>query len=109
MKLEAEEIGYEGQDVAKYVKRQQSLDREEGAAWREAQKVAEIQAKEKKKANEIQIQMTPIAADRARDHDKEPNLKDMELQARSNGHPGKCQQVYHRRSSEEGFYCEEIL
>ena len=39
LKQEAEEIGFEGKDILEYVKEQQKLDREERAAWREAQKM----------------------------------------------------------------------
>ena len=38
---EAQDLGFEGQDVAQYVKQQQKLDREEheeGAVWRDVQK-----------------------------------------------------------------------
>ena len=46
LKQEAEDLGLEGQDIAQYVKQQQALDREEKAAWRDAQN---MQAEEKKK------------------------------------------------------------
>ena len=36
LKQEAEEIGYEGKEVLEYVKQHQALDREERAAWRDA-------------------------------------------------------------------------
>ena len=51
---------FTGKDIAEYVGEQQSLDREERAAWREAQKrqvefrMAELQAKNKKRAEELQ-------------------------------------------------------
>ena len=38
---EAQDLGFEGQDVAQYVKQQQKLDREEheeGAVWRDVEK-----------------------------------------------------------------------
>ena len=50
-----------GEDIAEYVTRQQTLDREERAAWRVTQKrqveirIAELQAEDKKRADEIQI------------------------------------------------------
>ena len=69
------------------MKQQQALNREERAAWREAEKkksadeihMAEIQAEEKKRADEIQIQIQ-IAKIEA---DKELTLKDMELKAQA--------------------------
>ena len=38
LKQEAEEIGLQGKDIAEYA-RQQTLDREERAAWRDTQKM----------------------------------------------------------------------
>ena len=99
LKQEAEEIGFEGKDILEYVKEQQKLDREERAAWREAQKMqaqadvelakirAEAEAEErkradeseeKKRADEIKIQLAKIQAD------KELALKEMELQEQAN-------------------------
>ena len=37
LKQEAEEIGYQGKDVAEYVTKHQALDREGRAAWRDTQ------------------------------------------------------------------------
>ena len=94
LKQEAEEIGFEGKDILEYVKEQQKLDREERAAWREAQKMqaqadvelAKIraeaeaeerkradQAEEKKRADEIRFAQIEI--------EKEFKIKEMELQA----------------------------
>ena len=39
LKQEAEELGYQGKEVAEYVKQEQALDREERAAWRDTQKM----------------------------------------------------------------------
>ena len=89
LKQEAEEIGYEGKEVAEYVKQNQALDGEGRAAWRDAQKLYaeekkrdeiwmaevqaeaeeknrtdEIQAEEKRCADEIRIQMAKIEADK---------------------------------------------
>ena len=57
LKQEAEDIGLPGEDVAEYVTRQQTLDREE---WRDTQKMqaqanirAEAKDKEKKCADDI--------------------------------------------------------
>ena len=84
LKQEAEDVGLQGKDV-EYVTRQQTLDREERAAWRDTQKrqvefqMAELQAKtaeelqserEKKadeihtteRADEIKIQIAQIEA-----------------------------------------------
>ena len=88
LKQEAEDIGLQGKDIAEYVREQQALDREERAAWRDAQKfyveekkradeiwLAEIQAEaeekkrtdemqeeEKKRADEIKLQIAKIEA-----------------------------------------------
>ena len=70
LKQEAEEIGLQGKDIAEYVREQQALDREERAAWRESQKrqveirMAELQAEDKKRADEshIKIQIAQIEA-----------------------------------------------
>ena len=88
LKQEAEGIGIQ-EDIVEYVTRQQTLDREEKAAWREAQKMQaqadvalakiraeaeRVEAEEKRRANEIQIQIAKIQTD------KELALKEMELQ-----------------------------
>ena len=79
LKQEAEDIGLQGKDIAEYVTRQQTLDREERAAWREAQKrqveirMAELHAEDKKRADEIKMAQIEI--------EKELKIKEMELQA----------------------------
>ena len=92
LKQEAEDIGLQGKDIAEYVTRQQTLDREERAAWREAQKMqaqadielakiraeadraeADRAAEEKRRADEIQMAQIEI--------EKELKIKEMELQA----------------------------
>ena len=85
LKQEAEEIGFEGKDILEYVKEQQKLDREERAAWREAQKMqaqADVElakiraeAEEKRRADEIKVQMAKIETE------KELTLREMELKA----------------------------
>ena len=89
LKQEAEDIGLQGKDIAEYVTRQQTLDREERAAWREAQKMqaqadielakiraeADREAEEKKRADEIKVLMAQIEIE------KELRIKEMELQA----------------------------
>ena len=96
LKQEAEDIGFEGKGILEYVKEQQKLDREERAAWREAQKMqaqadvelakirAEAEAEERKRADEseekrradeIKIQLAKIQAE------KELALKELELKA----------------------------
>ena len=83
LKQEAEEIGFEGKDILEYIKEQQKLDREERAAWRNI-RMAELQAEEKKRADElddrrradeIKVQMAKIEAE------KELTLREMELKA----------------------------
>ena len=81
LRQDAEDIGLTRKDVAEYVTRQQILDRKDRAAWRDSQKrevdirMAELHAEEKKRADEIKIQMAKIEAD------KELTLKEMELKA----------------------------
>ena len=83
LKQEAEDIGFEGKDILEYIKEQQKLDREERAAWRNIW-IAELQAEEKKRADEledrrradeIKVQMAKIEAE------KELTLREMELKA----------------------------
>ena len=107
LKQEAEDIGFEGKDILEYVKEQQKLDREERAAWREAQKMQaqadvqlakiraeaeekkradELQAEEKKRADEshikIQIAQIEAAKEQAKvEAEKELALKELELKA----------------------------
>ena len=62
LKQEAKGIGLQRKDIAEYVTRQQTLDREERAAWREAQKrqveirMVELHAEDKKRAKELQAE-----------------------------------------------------
>ena len=105
LKQEAEDIGFEGKDILEYVKEQQKLDREERAAWREAQKMqaqadvelakirAEAEAEEKKRADELQaerekradeIRFAQIEATKEQakiEAEKELELKELELKA----------------------------
>ena len=85
LKQEAEDIGFEGKDILEYVKEQQKLDREERAAWRiiwiaelqaeEKKRADELQAEEKRRADEIKVQMAKTEAE------KELSLREMELKA----------------------------
>ena len=99
LKQEAEDIGFEGKDILEYVKEQQKLDREERAAWREAQKMqaqadielakiraeadraeADRAAEEKRRADEIQIAQVEAAKEQAKiEAEKELALKELEL------------------------------
>ena len=103
LKQEAEDIGFEGKDILEYIKEQQKLDREERAAWREAQKMqaqakielAKIraeaeaeerkradQAEEKKRADEIRFAQIEAAKEQAKiEAEKELALKELELKA----------------------------
>ena len=108
LKQEAEDIGLQGKDIAEYVTRQQTLDREERAAWREAQKrqveirMAELQVEDKKRADEIRIAQIEAEAEKKKRADeirfalieaakeqakleteKELKIKEMELQAQT--------------------------
>ena len=80
-KQEAEDIGFEGKDILEYVKEQQKLDREERAAWRNI-RMAELQAEDKKRADEIQIAQIEAAKEQAKiEAEKELALKELELNA----------------------------
>ena len=103
LKQEAEDIGLQGKDIAEYVTRQQTLDREERPAWREAQKMqahadielakiraeaeraeADREVEEKKRADEIKIQIAQIEAAKEQakiEAEKELALKELELKA----------------------------
>ena len=69
--FEAEDIGLTGKEVAKYVREQLTLDREEREAWIDTQKrqveiiMAELQEEDKKRADKIQadIQAAKIQAE----------------------------------------------
>ena len=74
LKQEAEDLSYEGKEILEYVKEHQKLDREERAAWRNI-RMAELQTEEKKRADEVKIQMAQIEVD------NELKIKQMELQA----------------------------
>ena len=95
LKQEAETIGLQGKDIAEYVTRQQTLDREERAAWREAQKMqaqADIElakvcaeAEEKRRSDEIRFAQIEAAKEQAKiEVDKELGLKELELKAQQN-------------------------
>ena len=91
LKQEAEDLGFEGKDIAEYVTRQQTLDREERAAWREVQKrqveirMAELHAEDKKRADEIQIAQIEAAKEQAKiEAKKELALKELELKEQQN-------------------------
>ena len=81
LKQEAENIGLTGKEVSEYVTEQQTLDREERAAWRDAQK---FHAEEKKRADEIKIQIAQIETVKEQakiEADKELELKAQQDQA----------------------------
>ena len=98
-KQEAEELGYQGKEVADYVKQEEALDREDRAAWRGTQTMqadlelaklraeaeekradeilmAEIQAEAEKKKRADKIQMAKVEAD------KELAIKELVLKPR---------------------------
>ena len=67
------------------VKQHQALDREEKAAWRNAQKM-QPEAEKKRRADEIQIQMAQINAAREQakiQADKKLALREFELKAQA--------------------------
>ena len=83
LKQEAEDVGFEGKDILEYIKEQQKLDREERAAWREAQKRAdELQAEREKNADEIRFAQIETVKEQAKiEAEKELALKELELKA----------------------------
>ena len=97
-------LGFEGKELLDYVKEQQKLDREDRAEWRKI-RMAELQAEEKKRADESEdkkradelqaerekradeIRFAQIEAvkDQTRiEADKELTLKELELKAQQN-------------------------
>ena len=92
LKQEAEDLGFEGKEILDYVKEQQKLHREERAEWRKI-RMAELQAEDKKRADEIhmaeradeikiQIAQIEAAKEQAKlEAEKELKIKEMELQA----------------------------
>ena len=83
LKQEGEDLGYEGKEILEYVKEHQKLDREERLAWRNIQ-IAELQVEEKKRTDEVKIQMAQIEAvkEQAKVAVKEElALKELELKA----------------------------
>ena len=89
LKQEAEDPGFEGKEILDYVKEQQKLDREERAEWRKI-RMAELQAEDKKRADEIhmaeradeikiQIAQIEAAKEQAKlEAEKELKIKEME-------------------------------
>ena len=76
LKQEAEDLGYEGKEIMEYVKEQQKFDREERAAWRNIRMIElQTEAEEKRRADEIKVQMAKIEAE------KELTFREMELKA----------------------------
>ena len=59
-KEEAENIGLQGKDIAEYVTRQQTLDREEREAWRDTQKK---QGEYKKMQAQAQVELARVRAE----------------------------------------------
>ena len=97
LREETKDIGLQGKDIAEYVTRQQTLDREERAVWRDTQKrqvkirMAELQAEDRKRADDIRIAETEAHAEDKKRADeirfaqieanKELALKELELKA----------------------------
>ena len=102
LKQEAEDLGFQGKEILDYVKEQQKFDREERAEWRKI-RMAELQAEDKKRADEIhmaeradeiEIQIAQIEAAKEQakieaakeqakiEAEKELALKELELKAK---------------------------
>ena len=60
LKEEAEDIGLMGKEVAEYVREQQTLDREERAAWRDSQI---RQAEDKKMQAQAEVELAKVRAE----------------------------------------------
>ena len=60
LKQEAEDICLQGKDIVEYVTRQQTLDREERAAWRDTQK---RQAEDKKMQAQAEVEVAKVRAE----------------------------------------------
>ena len=79
MRQEAEDLVNEDKDILEYVSRQEALDREERAAWRNI-RMAEIE--EKKRTDEIQVAQIEAAKEQAKIMAaNELALKELELKA----------------------------
>ena len=84
LRQEAEYLGFQGKEILDYVKEQQKLDREERAAWRNIRMV-ELQAEDKKRADEIQIAQIEAAKEQAKiEAEKELALNELELKVQQN-------------------------
>ena len=92
LKQEAEDIGLQRKDIAEYVTRQQTLNREERAAWREEQRMqaqadvelakVRAEAEEKRRADEIRFAQIEAVKEQAKiEADEELALKELELNA----------------------------
>ena len=77
LKEEAEDIGLQGKDIAEYVTRQQTLDREERGAWRDTQKK---QAEDKKMHSQAEVELAKFLAE-AEEKRKADEIHTAELQA----------------------------
>ena len=81
LKQEAEDLGFDGKELLDYVKEQQKMDREDRAEWRKI-RMAELQAEEKKRADESEDKKRADEIRMAQNEiEKELKIKEMELQA----------------------------
>ena len=62
---EAENLGFEGKEILDYVKEQQKLDREERAVWKNI-RMEELQAEDKKRADDIRFAQIEAAKEQAK-------------------------------------------
>ena len=74
---EAEDIGLTGKEVAEYVREQQTLGREERAAWRDTQK---RQAEDKKMQAQAEVELAKFRAE-AKEKRRAYEIHIAELQA----------------------------
>ena len=55
LKQDAEDIGLTGKEVAENVKEQETLDREERAAWRDTQKGGQTSYRQKRRRGQMRV------------------------------------------------------
>ena len=60
LKEEAEDIGLQGKEISEYVTRQQTLDKEERAAWKDTQK---RQTEDKKMQAHAEVELAKVRAE----------------------------------------------
>ena len=96
LKEEAEDIGLQVKDIAEYVTRQQKLDREERAAWRDTQK---RQAEDKKMQAQAEVELARVQAE-AEKKRRADEIHMAELQAEDKKRAEELQAEREKRADE---------